>query len=204
MKTSFVLAAFFCSFVVFVSSARANSVRVRLGSSYGQLNGAPTSLLPNVGTEYLICFPNSGTTVASACGGTDEYDLLLQITSTVDLGSAITIDIPGLSSTSFNLSSFSFGLITCDKGTSSLQLGKVCTPTPVAAGCSSDIASVTPAGTDITLPASCITLDTTFYFDETSPSFVPGSTAPTPEPGSLSLLAMGLIPLGFYLRREHP
>ncbi len=219
MKTKCTLAFVLAMLVSFTSTARATSVRT--GSSYGQLLGSPTQSV-SIGTEYLICYPETGASVSGGCnnGGTvsGEDDLLLQITSTVS--GTVEISIPDLATSSFSTGTPLFGLVTCDQGNSSGQLGSVCTPTmagtspgtfvPTVAdnACASDLStaatSVSGSTTTITLPTSCTGLTyATLYFDQTYPGFASVSaTATAPEPSSFAMLGIGLIPLMFLSRRR--
>jgi hypothetical protein len=212
MKVKFTLALLLGALVIFISPAHATAI-TRSGSGYGMLSGA-TSEPVSIGSEYLICTPDTGSSLPT-CDGTDEDDLLLQITSPAS--GPVQFSIPDLATTSFIAGTSPFGLVTCDKGTFSSQLGSVCTPTtpvtftPTAAdnACASDLnaaaTSLSGSMTTITLPASCTELtDATIYFDQTSPEYgtFPGTPTSAPEPGSLMMLGIGFIPLALFSRRR--
>jgi hypothetical protein len=221
MNARFLAIVLVGSALFFASSARATSVRT--GSGYGQLNGAP-SQLETIGTEYQICYPNTGSSLPDCgmTGVTDMDDLFLQIPSPVS--GTFEISIPNLATSSFapapgsglvNSGTPLFGLVTCDEGSTSGQLGTVCTPTtagtPTVADntCATDLAaaatSVSGTTTTIILPTSCTGLaGATLYFDQTSPGFAPVSetSAAAPEPSSLALFGLALIPLMLFSKRR--
>lgn len=217
MNVRLTVALLFAAVLIFVAPARADSIRH--GSSYGMLNSGSSSNPESIGTEFLICFPNTGSSLSTSCGDAMDAkdDLLLQITSVVK--GSVQISIPDLAGSTFDTGTALFGLVTCDLGTSSSQLGSVCTPTPTSGALTpAEMACATALGsapmsmngsiTTITLPASCTSLShVTFYFDQnlvTPNEFatLSGPGTATPEPSSLTLLGISLISLAFLSKRR--
>ena len=157
-------------------------------------------------------------TPAEGCGGSDNYDLIVQITGNNYVGDALQIAPPELDSSSLMSSSPAFGLLQCDEsnptdGLDPLLCGSPSTPTP-SADCVSAFPTSAVSGT-ITLPSSCVALGATFYFDETATStdnleaitaedvsITPVPPTSAPESSSLSLLGIGLVSLALLSRRR--
>jgi PEP-CTERM motif len=230
MKTKLTFAALLGVLLLCASSARATTIRT--GSSYGQFSSIADSN-PTDGffqdysgpgiSEWVVCATDTGAnpetspgdcTANSAGPSADQFDLMLQLTGSASLNEAITIDLPNLAPASFDSGTPVFGLIDCDTGSTSNQLGSLCTPVSgpndplVGSTCLSQLASTSPVAVgsteSITLPSSCATAGATFYFDETSPDLATpsaGSVTATPEPGTLALLGSGLVGI-FSLRRR--
>ncbi len=199
-------------FLFATSAARATTIRT--GSGYGLIGGAETDSTPIAGTaEYLICHPTTNNfpdcltdpnTDEPTLGGSD--DLLLQILTPM-IG-PLQIVVPNFDTTSLTAGTTDFGLIDC--GATPGQLGSVCTPITADLTCQTALASatVTMDGTSatITLPTACTDVaNATFYFDQNAPggfASLPGSTTATPEPNSLMLLALGLLPVAILFKRR--
>lgn len=193
MKVRFLATVLVGSTLFFASAARATSVRT--GSNYGQPGTSQTA--PDVGTEYFVPLTPIDP---------EFIDLVLQISPTSPyLGDPIQVTVD-LSTTSLASDGTTFGLLMCNPGaapqTAFSNLGTICTPT-TNPSCSLD--GVADNAGKITLPGSCIVAGETFYFDlasATGVSVVPAPSVTTPEPGSLALLAIALIPFAFISKRR--
>jgi hypothetical protein len=216
MKAKFMLALMFGALVIFTSAAHAGAI-TRSGSGYG-FDVISGDFTPIAGvTESYACLGATNVTPAGGCGGSDNYDLIVQITGSDYVGDALQIAPPELSS-SFSSSSPAFGLLQCDDsnptdGLDPLLCGTPSTPTP-SADCASKFPASAVGGT-ITLPGSCVVVGATFYFDETAAStadletitgdsvgITPVPPTSAPESSSLSLLGIGLASLAVLSRRR--
>jgi hypothetical protein len=177
----------------------------RTESGYGEV----TSMSVGVGEGWSVpmsaCDPANPST--PNCSPSDT-DFLLQIIATNSAPIVVTLD---LSPTSFNPDGDSppdspFGLLDCAEIFSldpTGNLAPVCQTGNDGSTC--NLSGVADVGGSITLPGSCDVAGNTFYFDLASKSSsisVVAGTAPTPEPSSLALLGIALIPLAIYSRRR--
>jgi hypothetical protein len=221
MNVKFTLALLLGTFVIFTSSARATAI-TRSGSGYGEvaniLSNGFTSIPGVTGgvEEWFACNPDTSDNPATGCiGGT--FDLVLQITDTTYVGDSLQITLPDLTA-SEDAGTTSFGLLQCgtsfpDAGLNPILCGAsgaLLTPAP-SSDCVTDFPSA-PVGNTITLPGSCVAVGATFYFDEASSDtpdatasavgVTPGAITTAPEPSSLVLLGIGLIPVALLSRRR--
>jgi hypothetical protein len=188
----FTLGLLLCGFVICFLSRSATATAVRSSSIYGS------------GSKQLFSDINGTAEWIVGNSSISPFDLLLHLGS-ISAGS-ITITLTGgdtLSTSSFDeLDSNSpiVGLLEC--GGSSTYDGPCTTSGSVPADCTPEFTS---GGTTITLTGSCVASGLDFYFDVVPPSGSSISAATltmtTPEPSSLPLIALGLIPLGFCLKR---
>ncbi len=193
MNLRLTVALLLASALIFIAPARATSIRT--GSSYGQIASTSLTDASGIGTEYLVPLtpidPN-------------DIDLLLQISSTSSfLNNPIQITI-NLAGTPFVANTAAFGILNCGSdGTAGTNLGTVCTP---ASNPACDLSGVTGNGGTITLPGACIVANETFYFDEASTGVFaavsPVTATAAPEPSSLALTLVSLIPIALLSRRR--
>jgi hypothetical protein len=192
MNVRLAVTMLFAAVLIFVAPARADSIRH--GSSYGTPNSttSPTS----VGTEYLVPLTPTSPT---------DFDVVLRISSSSPfLGDPIEVTLD-LSTMPFVMGTSTFGLIDC-----TTSVGNLTTPcgTSTSNGTGCNLSGVTDIGGTITLPGACDVAGMVFYFDEASTmgvfaASVTPVTAPTaPEPTSLVLLGISLIPLAFLSKRR--
>jgi hypothetical protein len=171
--------------------APAGATSIRTGSSYGNISDSATS---SIGTQYLVPL----TPIDPA-----DIDLLLQISATSpNFMDPIQVTV-NLSPAAFMPGTATFGIVACPGA----NLGNVCTP---ASNPTCDLSGVTVKAGTITLPGSCNVANETFYFDEAlnpdNPNGVFGDISvvkptSTPEPGSLELLALGLVSFALLSKR---
>jgi hypothetical protein len=201
----------FAVLMVFASAVGATSVKS--SSSYGTdsndgfWNLDPSSPLvytPSsialTGSQEVVC-PNQDVSTGTCASG--DYTFLYQISS-APANLVLTFSGAGLP-----LSASDFGILTCDPdGNNTIAL---CTNTTamlfpnVSADNTSDV-SFTISGALPTYPAGTNGQGgLTFYLDldEAGAPNVTASIAPTPEPGSLLLLAIGVCMLGGLRRRSN-
>jgi hypothetical protein len=198
MRLRFAASLLLLAVIFVVPNVSATSV-VRSGSPYGNVN--KTESVPNIGVEYLVPL----TPIDPS-----DNDLLLQINSTSPyLGDPLQVTL-ALAGTPF-VGTSNFGLLVCDSSNGGNLIGAGVCPTSTSnSGC--DLSGATISGSSITLPGSCNVAGATFYFDEapsSSPEGVFASVSPTtaavPEPSSLALLLVSLVPLALLSRRLlHP
>jgi hypothetical protein len=179
---------------VFVPQTWATSVRT--GSGYG-LPGSPNTI-PGIGTEWLIEMPNS-----------TNWDLILQIDpSSPNLGDDLQVSVTLTSGSGFDTlqpDTDLFGLIGCASPQGNLA-GNVCgVSVPSIPDCNLTSANIN--GGTITLPGACNVANATFYFDEGSSPGVFASVTPVgatvaPEPPTLLLIAIALVPLALLSGRK--
>lgn len=203
------------AFVVCATSAGATTIRTPSG--YGILDQHQGSAAPSTGSSVVTdalyqctygtpcpvdldscssVFSDTTDTGAAPC-----FDLFLTISAPVEAGTTITVTVPGFTDTSDQ-----FGLFECGSDPTAQGFGGICTPAAdVPAGCSPTTVSVSADGT-FSLPSACLAEGVTFFLDETTDAAVtvdveePTTTAP--EPSSLALLTLGLLPLAYFSRRQ--
>jgi hypothetical protein len=198
------------------SSARATSVRTNSGYSPEGPLLTPTDF---PGGEYWLwnttfCFPSGSPQACSNTGfGNFGTDLFVQITpNSLSLPLDVTLDL-GASFNATGTPDSPFGQIDCAAGFGG-ELGGQNTPF-VGPCASSNTNGTAPSGcvlpnptpgTDITvvLPSSCLQVGEVFYFDLADTkniSITPGS-ATVPEPSSLALFGLALVPLMLFSKRR--
>jgi hypothetical protein len=195
-------------FLIFASAARGNNVRS--GSGYGTTTEIGSS--STIAMQWAVCVPMS-----------TNCDLLVQIDGPADMNQPIQIT---LNNTLFGGAGFlkgedgnpspTFGLIDCVNSTSTnlgSMAGTPCfafgSPMPPTQDLGCNLSSVTDVGGIFTIPSgACLDATNTFYFDVTATSVdginpaTVGQATSAPEPSSLALVAMALIPVGFLSRRR--
>ena len=170
--------------LIFASSARATGIRS--GSPYGIPSSCSTL---SIETQCLVPLTPINPS---------DVDLVLQISPTSsDLGDSLQVTLD-LSSTSFVTGTDAFGILNCP----GFNLGATCTPTTNP---TCDLTGVTDVAGTITLPGSCDVANETLYFDLASTAGIsvsPVTPTATPEPGSLALLGIAVIPVMLLSRRR--
>jgi hypothetical protein len=164
---------------------------------------------------------NQGTIADANFGPLDGGPAISGIPTTLFINNnvdpSVTLDVftlPGFSTgavftLNFNTSNASYGIFTCDQGSSNIPLSAIgeTLSGPCTVGDSS-VASfvnfvdgVTSATVQSTLAAGAPTI--VFYaIDGTLTSITGGTTTPVPEPSVLVLLAVGLVGLLMFRRRS--
>ena len=215
MRLQLVMALLLGTRLILASPAQAS----RTESGYGEAGSGTT--VNGVGEEWFARITACGT--SNTCVTNTSQDLLLYINPSLNGPVDVTLNLAG----TFNLGSLSspgttdspFGLVDC----SNAQQGNIgadqnnpgpCdfglntapnVPTNGAtpAGCSLPSAT---AGTQVTIaiPSSCLKGGEVFYFDLADANNISITTgsAPVPEPSSLALLGVALLPLAFLIRRR--
>jgi PEP-CTERM motif len=219
MKIRFSVALLLGALLIFASSARATSVRT--GSGYGETTNLSSS--SPIANQWSTCTPGSGFV---------DCDLLVQINSSAAPGEEIQITLnnplftgptgflPGPDDVT---PTGTFGLIDCaDNQTQTGNLGSGGTGMgPCASSSSSGQSCNITQATNNTfdIPAStssCAVAGETYYFDLQSPLVDGIATAPdvaaasikevpvvtTPEPSSLALFGLALLPLLLFSKRR--
>jgi hypothetical protein len=204
MKVKIAMGLLLGAALMLASPARAT----RTDSGYGLFSSTET--VSGIGEEWLVPFPNLTP---------QPGDVLLQISSTSsDLGDPInvTLDLSSVSfvtiANGFTVDTPNFGMIDCAGVGSLSNLHPICGSSTNDGSC--DLSGAKVVGDTITLPGTCIVGGATFYFDEAdgddaNGNFVgtfadvsPATSAVMPEPGSLALLGMGLLPVVFLAKRR--
>jgi len=206
MKIEFSVALLLGALVIFASSARATSVRT--GSGYGetdQLN-SPSP----IANQWSTCTPASDFT---------ECDLLVQINSSAVPGEEIQITLnsplitgptgflPGPDGTT---PTGPFGLIDClDSQAGNLGAGGTGTGPCASSLSTGQNCNITEASANtFDIPATCAVAGETFYFDVQATSAgavnaaTVGQVTTTPEPSSLALFGLALIPMMLFSKRR--
>jgi hypothetical protein len=202
--------------LLFASSAHATSVRSGSGYGMGVLSDGFTTVPGVTGgmEEWFACVGTTGFTPAGGCVGGDGYDLILQITDSTYANDSLQINIPNLTTTPLLSGTPAFGLLSCDTGDPDGLDPTLCpsasVPSPTASCNSAFPTSAVGAMNTITLPSSCVVVGATFYFDEEASNIVNATTnalavtpaVVTPEPSSLALFGLVLIPLLLFSKRR--
>jgi len=217
MNAKLALALLFGTALIFASPVGAT----RTDSGYGQAETG--TVVSGVGEQWFATITACGT--STSCTVNSSKDLLLYINPGLNGPINVTLDL----APTFNLGSMlhpgttdlPFGLINCvgaqqsnigfDQGTlgpcdfGSNNTSNTSNPTngTTPPGCA--LPNPTPGSNiTITIPSSCLLGGEVFYFDlaDTSGiSVTPGSRS-VPEPPSLALLGVALIPLAYFSRRR--
>jgi len=203
MNVKFTLALLLGIVLIFASPARATSTRS--GSGYGTTNmlTSPSTLV----TQWGVCIPE-----------TTNCDLLLQINSPttptesllVTLNNTLDSASTGYLDGEDGNPSLTFGAIDCSMNTG--NLGNSNSPCASTANNGQSCGITEETSSTFEILGSCVAMQT-FYFDlqniTVSLDGIPDVNAadvsqvtPAPEPGSVALLAIGLIPLALLPRRR--